>query len=170
MENDNKCPVCGRGGLKDYLSEDVVCPCCGTDLRVYRLVGQISKSTQNVTDAKPVAKGGLWSYVCLGLAVIACAVLGCIALSGKRQGTKLKAEKAVLIDKVASLDAKIDSLKSIVPETEQKKFMYTVRPGDSFWRISYKLYGTGTRAAEIADMNGLTVNSPLHPGDTLSIE
>ena len=170
MENGNKCPVCGRGGLKHYLSEDVVCPCCGTDLRVYRLVGQISKSTKGVTDTKPVAKSGLWCYVCMGLAIIACVALGCVAISGKRHSNILEAEKAVLIDKVTSLDARIDSLKSLVPETVQKKFLYTVRHGDSFWRISYKLYGTGTRAAEIADMNGLTVNSSLHPGDTLSIE
>ena len=88
----------------------------------------------------------------------------------KKHSNILEAEKAVLIDKVTSLDARIDSLKSLVPETVQKKFLYTVRHGDSFWRISYKLYGTGTRAAEIADINGLTVNYSLHPGDTLSIE
>lgn len=43
---------------------------------------------------------------------------------------------------------------------------YTVVRGDSFWGISQKLYGTGTRWMEISDLNG---GRALHPGTVLQV-
>ena len=48
-------------------------------------------------------------------------------------------------------------------------FSYTVRKGDSLWRISSRFYGTGTKAGDIARDNGRTMDSVLHVGDTLRI-
>ena len=44
-----------------------------------------------------------------------------------------------------------------------------VLPGDSFWRISRRELGTGTRYAELAQANGLQPESLIRPGDTLKL-
>jgi membrane-bound lytic murein transglycosylase D len=46
------------------------------------------------------------------------------------------------------------------------KIRYTVRSGDSLWRIGRR-YGVSTH--ELARWNGIGKNEPLHPGDTLTI-
>lgn len=40
------CPVCGKVGIKDFHQEDVVCPCCGTDLSIYRMLHEANKASQ----------------------------------------------------------------------------------------------------------------------------
>ena len=52
----------------------------------------------------------------------------------------------------------------------EPSFRYIVREGDSFWTISRKLYGTGSRYKEIAEANNLDVNSVLNVGDELIIK
>lgn len=47
--------------------------------------------------------------------------------------------------------------------------MYTVRPGDSFWSIADRELGDGTRYAELAEFNGLTPKSVIHPGQVLKL-
>ena len=37
----NKCPVCGNPGIPNYLNEEVVCPHCGSDLKIYRKVSEL---------------------------------------------------------------------------------------------------------------------------------
>lgn len=61
--------------------------------------------------------------------------------------------------------------------TECEEFMqpaaanaYTVRAGDSWWRIAEQQLGSGTKLYKLAAANGKTVNSPLHPGDKLTLE
>lgn len=46
---------------------------------------------------------------------------------------------------------------------------YTVRPGDSFWSIADRELGDGTRYAELAEFNGLTPKSVIHPGQVLKL-
>lgn len=46
---------------------------------------------------------------------------------------------------------------------------YTVKPGDSFWRIAQQQLGNGSRYAELAKYNGMTAASVIHPGDTLKL-
>ena len=47
MENRNTCPICNKIGIKDFLKEDVVCPCCGSDLSVYRKIDILSECNNN---------------------------------------------------------------------------------------------------------------------------
>ena len=47
MENRNTCPICNKIGIKDFLKEDVVCPCCGSDLSVYRKIDILSEYNNN---------------------------------------------------------------------------------------------------------------------------
>lgn len=52
----------------------------------------------------------------------------------------------------------------------QTQNAYTVRAGDSWWRIAEQQLGSGTKLYKLAAANGKTVNSPLHPGDKLTLE
>lgn len=52
----------------------------------------------------------------------------------------------------------------------QAQNAYTVRAGDSWWRIAEQRLGSGTKLYKLAAANGKTVNSPLHPGDKLTLE
>lgn len=52
----------------------------------------------------------------------------------------------------------------------QPENAYTVRAGDSWWRIAEQQLGSGTKLYKLAAANGKTVNYPLHPGDKLTLE
>lgn len=47
--------------------------------------------------------------------------------------------------------------------------LYTVQPGDSFWKIADEQMGDGSRYAELASFNGMTPSSVIHPGQQLKI-
>jgi nucleoid-associated protein YgaU len=46
---------------------------------------------------------------------------------------------------------------------------YTVKPGDSFWRIAQQQLGDGSRYNEVAQLNGMTAASVIHPGNVLKL-
>ncbi len=46
---------------------------------------------------------------------------------------------------------------------------YTVKPGDSFWRIAQQQLGDGSRYNEVAQINGMTDAGVIHPGDVLKL-
>lgn len=52
-------------------------------------------------------------------------------------------------------------------EVNSEERTYTVKKGDSFWRISAIVYGTGTKYKELAKKNGMKYTDIIHPGDVL---
>ena len=46
---------------------------------------------------------------------------------------------------------------------------YTVEKGDHLWDIAVRAYGDGYRWTDIAEVNGLTNPSLIHPGNVLSL-
>ena len=53
MKDLIKCPIRGKNGIPDFHKEDVVCPCCGSDLSVYHRLSDLSeKSIGNSTNTK----------------------------------------------------------------------------------------------------------------------
>lgn len=46
---------------------------------------------------------------------------------------------------------------------------YTVKSGDSFWKIAEEQLGDGTRYKELAAYNGMSTNTVIHPGDVLKL-
>ena len=160
METTNNiCPICGKP-ISDYLAQDVICPACNTDLRIYRTIDNI-----------PEKKSNAWLYVAVVafLATIATATL--LFLSSKNNKEvieKLEGEKTSLIEENANLSNSIS-----VMQTESAPvvhaYPYIVRKGDSFWKISLKFHGTGTKAAQIAEDNNLSLDAHLNIGDTLLI-
>ena len=53
--------------------------------------------------------------------------------------------------------------------TEPQGRTYTVRPGDSWWKIAAEQLGGGARYEELAKYNGMTTKSVIHPGQVLKI-
>ena len=153
------CPICGKP-ISDYLAQDVICPACNTDLSIYRTI-------DNIPEKKPNA----WLFIAIVafLATIATATL--LFLSSKNNKEvidKLEGEKTSLIEENANLSNSIS-----VMQTESAPvvhaYPYIVRKGDSFWKISLKFHGTGTKAAQIAEDNNLSLDAHLNIGDTLLI-
>jgi hypothetical protein len=64
------------------------------------------------------------------------------------------------------------ALLSVAPTRPSDKPLnstYTVKPGDSFWRIAQQQLGDGSRYNEVAQLNGMTAASVIHPGNVLKL-
>ena len=46
---------------------------------------------------------------------------------------------------------------------------YTVKPGDSFWKIAAIQLGNGNRYIELAKFNGMTTRTVIHPGQVIKL-
>ena len=161
MTENNKCPVCGKTDIPDFLHEDVVCPCCGSDLRIYRVVKKIPAEGLRFR---------IWKAIS-AVAIIAVAVLGVMLYTQKPTVQTISTEEvSQLKDSIAVLNKQLAQIKVISSERTDTGFKYAVRHGDSYWSISEKFYGTGTRYQEIAEHNNRTIQTLLSVGDTLLIK
>lgn len=55
------------------------------------------------------------------------------------------------------------------PQPTPQKRTYTVKSGDSFWRIAEQQLGDGNRYKELAAYNDMSINDVIHPGDVLKL-
>lgn len=55
------------------------------------------------------------------------------------------------------------------PESREEERTATVQPGGSFWQIANDFLGDGNRAAELAEYNGMTLESGLYAGMVLKL-
>lgn len=160
MAENIKCPVCGKTDIPDYLNEDVKCPCCGSDLSIYRIIEKIPKEGHRFSIWKPMS----------AVACIAAAGLGIMLFTQKPTEPTVSAEElSLLIDSIVALNNRLAQNKA-ASELSSSGYKYVVLRGDSYWSISKKFYGTGTRAVEVAQQNGKTVETLLMVGDTLIIK
>lgn len=164
MADEIKCPVCDKVGIPNYHEEDTVCPCCGSDLSIFRVIDQIpqgGKTTKNV-----------WMPIS-AVAILAAAVFGGILLLQKPQSVGDTGAVAqhieTLQDSIAALNAQLEASSQVQTKTDGA-FKYVVKKGDSFWSISKRFYHTGTRYEEVAAANGMTTDSKLTVGDTIIIK
>lgn len=160
MDN-TKCPVCGKVGIPDFHNSDVVCPQCGTDLSIYRVIDQIPTEPQK----------NIWKPIS-AVAIIAVAVLGIMLMIPTEKpvvDVTSTPEHVQLQDSIGRLNSQISELANR-PVSVSSSYKYVVRKGDCFWTISKRVYGTGTRCNEIAEYNGMSLNDALHTGDTLKIK
>lgn len=155
------CPVCGKP-IQDYHSQDIICPACNTDLSIYRTIDSIPEKT--------LWRG--WLYVAIVALVATIATLTTLYVSStahKAQVKQLEAKNISLQIENSQLTASL----SVLPKAEEqdiKAFPYIIRKGDCLWTISKRLYGTGTLVQQIAEDNGITLDTPLNIGDTLFIK
>lgn len=156
MKNDIICPVCGKHDIPNYHKQDVICPCCGSDLSIYRVVDEIPNKRNGL-----IWKISTMAAVCAGIVLSVCLV---------KNGTHNSMEQRVLTDSISVLNQQLVEFQVSTKEYTNAGFPYIVRAGDSFWKISRHLYGTGRYATQIAEMNNLTVQDVIHKGDTLFIK
>lgn len=111
--------------------------------------------------------------------VLLLAIGGCILTGSLKRHTtsiqkidELEAQNNILTDSITNLNKTVATLKSKPTNNTSKEYRtYVVIKGDSFCRISSKLYGTEKRYQEIAKLNNLDVNTKtLHPGDSLKVK
>ena len=171
MENGFTCPVCSKTGIPDFRNENVVCPCCGTDLSVYRSIRTAQKATiQPGSNNKKARILAAFSSVIAVASLITCAYLyytkppvndvdndNLIA-----QISSLKQENKSLSDSIIVLNKKLPLRRT-----------YTVVKGDCPWRISEKVFGDGRRYDELLRLNNMSTANDFNKvkvGETLYIE
>lgn len=162
MTDKIKCPVCGKVGIPDYHNEDTVCPQCGSDLSIFRVIDQIPQPVEK--------KKNVWMPIAAA-AILVAAVFGGILLFQTPKVVQDESQNkqiAMLQDSIGRLNAKLE-VSAQVPTTQSNEFKYVVRKGDSFWSISKRFYHTGTRYEEVAAANGLDSKSKLTVGDTIIV-
>ena len=154
-----KCPVCGKVGIPDYHKEEVICPCCGTNLSIYKMLmdSRNAQTSQATNDKK-------WKIATAASAAIAILAL-LFVCSPKHQD---EVNNAGLNNKVAVLNDSINSLTTQLnlANEEITGIIYIVKRNDSPCKISRKLYGTESRYKEIEAF----ITKPLQPGDTLKLK
>lgn len=164
MSDTIKCPVCGKAGIPDYHSEDTICPQCGSDLSIFRVIDRIPEPHHS--------KSNPWLPIAV-VAIIVAVLMGGYMLLRPAQVS----QNVIGNDRLAELTDSINRLNAQLADTNTSEinsinsgFDYIIRKGDSFWSISKRFYGTGTRYEEIARENGLDANSKLTVGDTIKIK
>lgn len=161
MEDNIKCPVCGKVGIPDYHKEDVICPQCSSDLSIYRVIDNIP----NKGSKKIIWK--LAAAIAAAVAILLAVFLGKTRLDYSTASTQTN----ILKDSVSLLKEQLKTA-AIIKESDGTApgFTYIVRRGDSFCRISKRLYGTEQNAADIAKNNNKEITDDLYVGDTLYIK
>jgi len=157
---DNNCPVCGKAGLPDYRTEEVVCPACNTPLKAFMLLGRVGNKQKNKGNSV------LWAMLCL-LLLVSLVFIFNRERAYKQIQQQNKEEIAFLNEKIVSLEAEKangNEVKTVTPD-----FVYTIKKGDSFCSISQKIFGTEKKALVIAETNQMRLSSKLIAGNKILI-
>lgn len=172
-----KCPVCGNPSIPNYLQEDVVCPHCGSDLKIYKTLSEIGDGESS--SGKRAKKYKLLAILLPMLAALVVGIPLYLNLNKIRQESvaQLKDKEmsiAQLKDSVRILSAKVESMR--VQESIADK--YVIVRNDCPWKIVYKFYGLRgdwkKLSKKIAEDNGIWDESrdewkPILPGQVLKI-
>lgn len=163
----NKCPICDKTGIPDFINEDVVCPCCNSDLRIYRKIHLSSTNTNGGKTSK-------WPVVFVLLLMIILAIVGWRYTKISDFQKQISCMKIQLVEKDALIVQLLDSIKDlsqpIVKSNLENSHWYVVKPGDSFCKISRIVYGTENKYKTIIKLNNLKSNTILQPGDSIRIK
>lgn len=171
---DTKCPVCGNPGIPDYLQADVICPHCGSDLKIYRTLAQAE------TDSSKSAKR--YKILAIALPILVAVLIGAPAYSLLKKSANTSVEAIArreltisqLSDSLSTLEAKVKAMTRNESEGEK----YTVMRNDCPWKIVYKFFGIRkdwmNLSTKIAKDNGIWDEKKsewknIHPGQVLII-
>ena len=84
----------------------------------------------------------------------------------------LKNPGSVLPDSRQRIEAAIEELQytpSAMARYLRTKRTYTVKAGDSFWKIAERELGNGMKMYDLARANKMTIQSVIHPGQILKL-
>ncbi len=166
MVQEIKCPVCGKAGINNYHNEDIICPCCGSDLSIFRVIDNVSDNDSR--------KGLTWKIVSSVLFVFAF-VLAVICFNYSTSINLDKEQLAQVNDSLVEMKSQVSLLKKDLLKMQSAPIQvsyhrHIVLQGDNLWKISRRYYGKGTRYKEIAEWNNISVNACIAPGDTILIK
>lgn len=171
MENVFTCPVCNKTGIPDFKNENVVCPCCGTDLSVYKTINAAQKATIHREGKNKKAR----ILAALSLVVAVASLITCAYLYYTKPPVK-ETDNDNLIAQIATLKQENKSLSDSIAVLNKKtpaRRTYTVVKGDCPWRISEKVFGDGRRYDELLRLNNMSTANDFNKvkvGETLYIE
>ena len=172
MDNKFTCPICDKAGIPDFRNENVVCPCCGSDLSVYRAISTAQKGVNTTGERKTMPR---W-LATIASVVALCSIAACFYLynhppKGENvnqqlfaQIDTLKRENKLLSDSIVVLNKR--------PLPKERR-TYTVVKGDCPWKISEEVFGDGSRYEELLRFNNMTTAKDFNKvkvGDTIYIE
>lgn len=169
MSESITCPVCGKVGIPDYHKDEVVCPCCGTDLSIYKMLAD-SQSAHTPKETN----NNKWKIATAASTAIAILALVFVCLPKQKEvvdDAELSNKVEILEDSIRNLTSQLKLAKQeivnlrVQPTVSSDK-IYIVKKNDSPCKISRKLYGTESRYKEIEAI----ITKPLQPGDTLKIK
>lgn len=152
----NKCPVCGSQGIPAYDKQDVICPRCNSDLRVYRVLSEIASNGDASIKEKRKQKKLLVIFSSLSVAMVAVAILLLFTLPAKQSAQLVTVdntnELVSLRDSVNILTEQIHRLESMAVSSveNQDQIAYYVVHNDSPWSIVKKVFGARSDWKELA--------------------
>ena len=161
-----KCPICDKTGIPDFIKEDVVCPCCNSDLRIYRKIHLSSIKTNESQKNK-------WPLIIVFLFIVVIGVVGWRYSEQSELQSQLSNMKTLLAEKETKIVKLTDSIKNLsqpVKYNLDNSQWYIVKQGDSFCKISRIVYGTEGKYKKIIELNNLKSNTILQPGDSIRIK
>lgn len=163
----NVCPVCGKAGIPDYLATDTVCPQCGSDLSIFRVIVDDAENHRKAqTKIKSRQHLLLSSLLAAGAAAAVFLVLFVAKPTHKAEIETLQAQVSALTDSLNQ--ARADVIHTDGGDKKTGTFVYTVRRGDCYWSVARKVYGEPTRWTQIRDANR-DLALPLQIGQQLRI-
>jgi len=162
------CPICNKPGLEDYSKKKTECPGCGSDLGVF-----IDLKQTTIRENK--MKVAMFST--FGIASILSIFLILSLVNSNKNLHSSTARSNELSDSLVIKEKTIIQLNDSIKSIQQAKVTdhgsisnyYIVKRGDSFNRISYKLFGNEKYAQDIAELNGKDLSTLIFPGTKLLI-
>lgn len=172
MDKVFTCPVCNKSGIPDFKNENVVCPCCGTDLSIYRKINIAKQSLQPSGNNK---KSRLLATI---TSIIAIASLIACFYMYHNNTPKSEVDNKDLFAQINELKQENKSLSDSIVVLNKKgqnveRRTYTVVKGDCPWSISEKVFGDGRRYDELLRLNNMSTSNDFNKvkvGETLYIE
>ncbi|MDL2312691.1 LysM peptidoglycan-binding domain-containing protein [Bacteroidales bacterium OttesenSCG-928-B11] len=163
--SQNNCPICGKAGLPDFRKEEVVCPACNTNLKVYLLLRQTTDTPKGNNIMRMI------SFIITGILFIIC-IFFFIEKSEMINNLQIQYNKDVILlnDSIILLKSKLEKTELPTEKISNYFFVYTIKEGDSFCLISRKFYGTEKYARTIAENNNMEITSKLIIGEKLMIQ
>ena len=143
--SSNRCPVCGNQGIPAYHQEDVICPRCGSDLRIYKTLSDVESISSKSENANKLYKR--LAILVPAIVFILCGILACYFYAGQSNLNKTISDSNIKIvqlrDSIAYLNQQIQ-LKDQELNAKTKIHAYSeyvIISNDSPWKIVKKFYG-----------------------------
>jgi uncharacterized membrane protein YvbJ len=180
--SNNICPVCGNQGIPAYHKENVICPRCGSDLSIYRILSDASDQNELSSASYKRYKRLAFILPIIVFILLFCPAYLCFKHQGNLKDTLLRNnnELVLLEDSINVLNEQLKSKEAelIAIKTVNVYIQYKVLHNDSPWKIVCKFYGIRSDWKEIAKKIAIDnqlwdeVNAEwkqIHPGQVIKI-